>query len=56
MDDKKVMTGEIKGTPDTKENYEKPEVGSVKRPDRAAFGCERCEHEHDGAADRCSGL
>jgi len=39
-----------------KEKYVKPEAGNVKKPDRAAFACEPCEHEHDGAGDRCSGL
>lgn len=57
MGDNKIdKTGEVKTTPETNEKYERPEVGSVKKPDRSAFGCEPCEHEHDGAGDRCSGL
>ena len=39
-----------------KENYAKPQAENAKRPDTKAFACEPCEHEHEGAGDRCSGL
>lgn len=57
MDENKInKTGENNNTPETKEKYERPEVGTVKKPLRSTFACEPCEHEHDGAASRCSGL
>lgn len=56
MGENKINKEEVKQTPETNEKYEKPEVGSVKKPLRSAFAMEPCEHEHDGAADRCSGL
>jgi hypothetical protein len=57
MEDNKIKKDELREvTGGARENYDKPAVGSVKRPDRASFGCEPCEKEHDGAGDRCSGL
>ena len=58
MDEKMIVKGNLKEDPagDERIDYEKPAAESVEKLASKTFGCEPCEHEHDGAGDRCSGL